>query len=134
MPSRGVRSSGEGSGASKRDTAGHGSAPHSAAPHGERMSPPTRVMYAIFNEGPLGKLLRYGPPSPWHRAGLLLLLVLFGGSMIRVMAHSAVAFWAGIGIWVAIVLIVPVGWGYAQYWNRRHPDLVSEERSKQTGS
>jgi hypothetical protein len=86
-------------------------------------------MYAVFNEGPLGKLLRYGPPSPWHRAGLLLILLVFAAAAVHLMARSALAFWTAVGIFAFILLIVPVGWAYAQYWNRRHPDLVDKEQA-----
>jgi hypothetical protein len=99
-------------------------------PRGERMSPPTRVMYAIFDEGPRGRILRYGPPNPWHRAGLLLGALIIIAAMIYETSKSSLALWTAVTIFVLIFMIVPVGWAYAQYWNRRHPDLVREQQTR----
>ncbi len=101
-----------------------------AGPSAKQMSAPTRLMYAVFNEGPLGKLLKYGPPSPWHRAGLILILLIVVVGLVHDMARSALALWTAVVIFALIFLIVPVGWAYAQYWNRRHPELVEEEERK----
>ncbi|MGC8513830.1 MAG: hypothetical protein ACP5P1_12475 [Acidimicrobiales bacterium] len=94
------------------------------------MSAPTRALYSIFNEGPLGRLLQYGPPSPWHRAGLILILLIVVVGLVHDMARSALALWTAVVIFTLIFLILPVGWAYAKYWNRRHPELVEDEEHK----
>jgi hypothetical protein len=94
------------------------------------MSAPTRALYSVFNKGPLGRLLKYGPPSPWHRAGLILILLVVVVGLVHDMARSALALWTAVVIFALIFLIVPVGWAYAQYWNRRHPERVEEEERK----
>ncbi len=104
-----------------------------SGPSAKQMSAPTRALYSIFNAGPLGRLLKYGPPSPWHRAGLILILLIVLVGLVHDMERSALALWTAVVIFALIFLIVPAGWAYAQYWNRRHPELVGErERKRQS--